>query len=49
MNQDLLSNNIKNYEQFIKTLYAGVKLKALSLATNKKLYRGSKIPIFEIQ
>ena len=49
MNEDLLHNQIKNYEQYIKTLYEGVKLKALPLATNKKLYRGGKIPTFEAQ
>jgi len=49
MNEDLLHNQIKDYEQSIKTLYEGVKLKALPLATNKKLYRGGKIPTYEAQ
>ena len=49
MNKDLLNNEINNYEQYIKTLYEGVKLKALPLASNKKLYRGGKIPTSEAQ
>ena len=48
MNKDLGLNKIDKYLQYIKTLYEGVKLKSLSLASNNILYRGSKISNNEI-
>ena len=49
MNRDLQLNKKEKYLSFIKTLYNGVKLKALPLASNKLLYRGSKISKMEIE
>ena len=42
MNEDLGLNKIDNYLPFIKTLYEGVKLHALNLASSNILYRGEK-------
>ena len=49
MNEDLGKNNVKEYLPFIKTLYEGVKLKALDLDESEKLYRGAKISNEEIK
>jgi len=49
INKDLGLNEKEKYLSFIKTLYEGVKLKSLSLASNNILYRGSKISIEEIK
>ena len=48
LNKELGLNQIKNYLSFIKVLYEGVKLKALPLASDIILYRGSKISNQEI-
>jgi len=48
LNRDLGLNQIKKYLPFIKALYEGVKLKSLPLASDKILYRGSKISDIEI-
>ena len=49
LNRDLQLNKKEKYLSFIKTLYEGVKLKALPLASDKTLYRGSKISKIEIE
>jgi len=49
MNKDLGLNKIDNYLPYIKTLYEGVKLKALPLASNNILFRGSKIENVELR
>ena len=49
INKDLLLNKKEKYLSFIKTLYEGVKLKSLSLASNNILYRGSKISNEEVK
>ena len=49
MNKDLELNKTKKYLPFIKTLYEGVKLKSLPLATDNILYRGSKISNIEVK
>ena len=43
LNKELRENKKAKYLQYIKILYEGVKLKALPLASNKILYRGSVI------
>ena len=43
INKDLRSNEKEKYLPYIRILYEGVKLKSLTLASNGKLYRGSKI------
>ena len=48
INKELRLNKIDNYILFIKTLYEGIKLKALPLSSDKILYRGSKINNSEI-
>ena len=48
LNRNLGLNKTENYLSFIKTLYQGVKSKALPLSSNKILYRGSKISKDEI-
>ena len=48
INKELRLNKIDNYILFIKTLYEGIKLKALPLSSDKILYRGSKIYNSEI-
>ena len=48
MNKDLGLNKREKYLPFIKALYEGIKTKSLPLATNTKLYRGSKISKTEI-
>ena len=49
INKDLGLNKIEKYLSFIKTLYEGVKLKSLPLASKNTLYRGSKISNEEIK
>ena len=49
LNKDLRKNRRDNYLYFIKVLYEGVKLKALPLASNNTLYRGTTISNKEIQ
>ena len=49
INNDLRNDQKENYLTFIKILYEGVKLKALELAEDKILYRGSKISTEEIK
>ena len=49
INKDLGLNKKEKYLPFIKTLYEGVKLKSLSLASNNILYRGSKISNEEVE
>ena len=49
INKDLGLNKKEKYLPFIKTLYEGVKLKSLYLASNNILYRGSKISNEEVQ
>ena len=48
INKDLGLNKKEKYLKYIKTLYEGVKLKSLPLASNNILYRGSKISKEEI-
>ena len=48
LNVDLNSNKIEKYLPFIKTLYEGVKLESLPLATDNILYRGSGLANDEI-
>ena len=43
LNKDLQTNKIEEYLPFIKTLYEGVRLKSLPLASHHILYRWSKI------
>ena len=49
LNRDLQLNKKEKYLSFIKTLYEGVKLKALPLASDKTLCRGSKLSKIEIE
>ena len=49
INRDLGLNKIEKYLPFIKTLYEGVKLKSLYLASDNILYRGSKISNEEVK
>ena len=49
LNNDLRKNKRDNYLSFIKVLYEGVKLKALPLAQNLEIYRGSRIPKKEME
>ena len=48
LNTDLRLNKIDKFLFFIKTLYEGVKVKSLPLATDNVLYRGSVITYSEI-
>ena len=50
INRDLREKQEKKFEYlpFIKVLYEGVKLQALSIANNSELYRGSIISLTEI-
>ena len=48
INNELRENQKDKYLPYIKLLYEGVKLKSLPIATNKILYRGSKISNDEI-
>jgi len=47
--EDLRKNKVKKYLPFIKTLYEGVKLESLKLATDNELYRGSLISNEELK
>jgi len=49
INKDLGFNKKEKYLSFIKTLYEGVKLQSLSLASDNILYRGSKISNKEVE
>ena len=49
INKDLGLNKIEKNLSFIKTLYEGVKLKSLSLASNTILYKGSQISNEEVK
>ena len=49
INKDLGLNKKEKYLQYIKTLYDGVKLKSLPLASDNILYRGAKISKDEIK
>ena len=49
INEGLRLNNAEKYLTFIRTLYEGVRLKILPLASDKVLYRGTKISKFEIE
>ena len=49
INKDLGLNKKEKYLLFIKTLYEGVKLKSLSLASDNILYRASKISNEEVK
>ena len=48
LNIKLRNREKDNYLPFIKIIYEGLKLKVLKIASNKELYRGSKISIEEI-
>ena len=48
LNKDLGVNKKDKHLPYIKTLYQGVKLKSLPLASNNILYRGAKISYEEI-
>ena len=48
LNKDLNLNKKDKYLPYIKTLYEGVKLKSLPLASNSILYRGGKLTNEEI-
>ena len=48
LNRDLGLNRMNNYLPYIQVLYEGVKFKSLPLASDKILYRGSKISTNEI-
>ena len=48
INESLRLNKAEKYLPFIKTLYEGVKLKILPLASDNILYRGTKISKVEI-
>ena len=49
LNNSLRENNRDNYLPYIKVLYEGVKLNSLSLASNDKLYRGTRLANVEIE
>jgi len=49
INDELKLNKKEKYLPYIKTLYEGVKLKSLSLASDNILYRGSKISNEEVK
>ena len=48
LNKDLRLNKREKYLSYIKTLYEGIKVKALPLSTAQKLYRGTQISKNEI-
>ena len=48
MNNDLRENKHNIYLPYIKTLYEGLKLKSLPLASNQTLYRGAFLSEIEI-
>ena len=49
INESLRLNNVEKFLTFIRTLYEGVRLKALPLACDNVLYRGAKISKLEIE
>jgi len=49
INKDLRENKKEKFLPYIKTLYEGIKLKSLPIASDKVLYRGTKILNIEIQ
>ena len=49
INYNLRNRKKENYLPFIRVLYEGLKLTALKTASNKELYRGSKISLEEIE
>ena len=49
LNKDLRLNEKEKYMPYIQTLYEGIKLKALPLASDNELYRGSQISNNEIK
>ena len=49
VNNNLRNNNFKPYLPFIKTLYRGVELESLPLATNIELFRGGMLSNKEIE
>ena len=49
INESLRLNKVEKYLTYIRTLYEGVRLKILPLASDKVLYRGTKISKFEIE
>ena len=49
VNKDLRNNKFKPYLPFIKTLYRGVELESLPLATNIELFRGGLLSNKEIE
>jgi len=49
INKDLRENKKDNYLSYIKVLYEGLKTKSLSLASNKELYRGTRLKNKEIE
>ena len=49
INESLRLNNVEKFLTFIRTLYEGVRLKALPLACDNVLYRGTKISKLEIE
>ena len=49
LNKDLRLNEKEKYMPYIQTLYEGIKLKALPLASDNELYRGSQISNNEIE
>ena len=48
LNNNLRDDNRDNYLPYIKVLYEGVKLNSLPLASNDKLYRGTRLSNIEI-
>ena len=49
INESLRLNDVEKFLTFIRTLYEGVRLKALPLACDNVLYRGTKISKLEIE
>ena len=49
INESLRLNDVEKFLTFIRTLYEGVRLKALPLACDNVLYRGAKISKLEIE
>ena len=49
INESLRLNDVEKFLTYIRTLYEGVRLKALPLACDNVLYRGTKISKLEIE
>ena len=49
LNKDLRLSKCKKYLPYIKTLYEGIKIKALPLSSDNMLYRGTLITSIEIE